>query len=407
MWRRIAELPRWLAVLLLGRFVDAAGSNAGLFMTLYLVTRRGMSPASAGLVVAVSGAASITGNLLGGHVGDRFGLRRTVVATQIVAAAGAATVPFAPVPVIALIVGVVGLAGGASRPLMSALVAIAVPADRRRESIALWRTASNAGVMIGPPVCALVAARWFGAVFLADAATTLVMLAIVTTRMPTGPRPRAHADGPVRLWPALRADRTFVLLLVTVAMTDTVYRLQYSVLPLRLHAAGQPAIVYGSLIAMNGAVIVLGEAALAIRLRGHRATTVIAAGYACVGVGYAFFVGPAAGTVGIVLAITAMAVITTGEMLYKPTATAHATDAAPAGLEGRYQSLYGGASIAGTVLTPALGGWAYVHVPAAIWPVGVVVALGAALLLRTGTRARAGACVAPAPEVSAPGPVAP
>jgi dipeptide/tripeptide permease len=49
-------------------------------------------------------------------------------------------------------------------------------------------------------------------------------------------------------------------------------------------------------------------------------------------------------------------VITGGEMLYKPTATAHVADAAPDGMVGRFSSLYAAASISGMFLAPALGG---------------------------------------------------
>jgi MFS family permease len=380
-WQRVVQLPTWLKVLLLGRFVDSAGSMAGFFMTLYLVTVRHLSPEAAGLVVGASGAASIAGNLGGGFLGDRLGLRRSVIVAQCAGALSTAAIPFVPVAGIVVVVVAGGLISGASRPLMSALVATSIPGERRREVIALWRTASNAGVMIGPPLGALLSAHAFGSLFEIDALTGLVMVTIVVRRMPATVELHRASSGAVRLWPALRADRTFGTLLVTVAMVDTVYRLMYSILPLHLAAAGQPTIVYGVLIAGNGALIVFGEAAIAARLRSHVAMRLVAGGFALVGVGYAVLLGPATGWPGIVVAAVAMAVITTGEMLYKPTATAHATDAAPAGLEGRYQSLYGGASIAGTILTPAVGGWAFVHAPSVIWPVAAMLAVAAAARL--------------------------
>ncbi len=55
-------------------------------------------------------------------------------------------------------------------------------------------------------------------------------------------------------------------------------------------------------------------------------------------------------------AVVAAAFITAGEMLYKPTATAHVADAAPEGMVGRFSSLYAAASISGMFLAPALGG---------------------------------------------------
>lgn len=80
--------------------------------------------------------------------------------------------------------------------------------------------------------------------------------------------------------------------------------------------------------------------------------SVIAAGYAVVGVGWALLgLAPAVVTV-----FLAALVITVGEMLHKPTATARVGDLAPEGMQGRFQGLYAGASVGsplvGTRCTP-------------------------------------------------------
>jgi MFS family permease len=121
-------------------------------------------------------------------------------------------------------------------------------------------------------------------------------------------------------------------------------------------------------------VIVLLEAPLAIRLRGHVSSRVIATGFLLVGVGLAVLgIWPA-----LAGAAVAVAIITGGEMLYKPTATAHVADAAPDGMVGRFSSLYAAASISGMFLAPALGGAAYQHIPDFLWPVAALLAIGAA-----------------------------
>ena len=96
-----------------------------------------------------------------------------------------------------------------------------------------------------------------------------------------------------------------------------------------------------------------------------------------------------------------MLVVTTGEMLYKPTATAHVADAAPEGMTARYQSLYSAASITGMMAAPALGGLAYQHAPGLVWPACAALATGCAVVLLAVGRRRA---VAPAavPAGSAP-----
>jgi MFS family permease len=73
-------------------------------------------------------------------------------------------------------------------------------------------------------------------------------------------------------------------------------------------------------------------------------------------------------------------------MLYKPTATAHASDRAPEGMHGRYQSLYGAASIGGTVIAPPLAGALFELSPRLMWVCGGVLGVAAAAVLAfTGT----------------------
>jgi len=87
--------------------------------------------------------------------------------------------------------------------------------------------------------------------------------------------------------------------------------------------------------------------------------------------------------------VGAVLLVTVGEMLYKPPATAHVADAAPDGLQGRYQSLYAGASVSGVVLAPLFGSAVYERAPSLLWPACLVIAVlaGVAVLL-AGRRAR-------------------
>ena len=127
---------------------------------------------------------------------------------------------------------------------------------------------------------------------------------------------------------------------------------------------------------------VAGEAPMALALRDRPAAPVVAAGIALVGVAY-LLLGLAP---DLALAVVAVLVITVGEMLYKPTATAYAADLAPAGMTGRYQSAYGAASISGTMPTPAIGGPLYDVAPAPVWPLAGLLALAAAVFLYSSSR---------------------
>ena len=382
-WRRIAELPVWLRAAMVGQLVNGAGALAWIYLTLYLVEDRGMSAQQAGFAAAAYGVGLVGGNLGGGWFGDRFGLRTAALASQLLWAISCLAMPWVPGPSIAVVAALAGLFGGAGRPNLSALVAISLPAERRREGIALSRTASNAGFTIGPPLGGLLAAYDFSLVFVVDAVTSLVMAAIIWRWVPNARQTTGLST--TGLWKTVLRDRAVLVVLVTIVVVDTVYRQIFATMPLLLRDAGAPTVAYGVLLGASSVVIVLCEAPLAVRLRGHRATRVIAAGFACIGIGLAVLgVWPALGG-----AAVAIAVMTAGEMLYKPTATAHVADAAPDGMVGRYSSLYAAASISGMFLAPAIGGTTYQHAPELLYPVaaGLALVAGVVLLLsRAGAR---------------------
>ena len=364
--------PGWLKALLIGQVVSAAGSLAWLYLTLWLVQSRHLGAGPAGLVTATYGIGSIAGNLFGGSLGDRVGMRTALASTKGVALLSCVAFPVCPDGALAPLALVTGLAGGMGRPLMSAVVATGMPTELRREAIAWSRAAFNAGAVIGPPLGGLLAAHHFGWVFVLDGTTSALLLAVVLRKVPGGGRPTVRA--PHGLLGVVRTVRSIRTLVLSVLMVDTTYRLLYTVVPLFLVARDAPAWVYGATVSVNGLGIVLLEPWVARRLAGRRASHVIGAGYAIVGAGWLLLaLNPT-----VVGAFVTVLVITVGEMLYKPTATAHAADLAPAGLEGRYQSLYASASIGGMVLSPLLGTALYAEAPALVWPVAAAVALVAA-----------------------------
>ncbi|MCA1713022.1 MAG: MFS transporter [Actinobacteria bacterium] len=325
--------PTWLKALLLGQLVSAAGSLAWLYLTLYLVNDRGLSAQAGGVITAMFGAGAIGGNLFGGSLGDRFGLREALAVTKGVALLSVAAFAVCPTAVLAPLALLAGLSGGAGRPLMSAVVATGMPAGLRREAIALSRAAFNAGTVVGPPLGGLLAAHHFGWIFLIDGATSAGLLVVVLCWVP---RAAAPASSRRRgLLSVLRRDGEMRCVVLSVLAVDTTYRLLYTVVPLFLLDRSAPPWLYGLTISLNGGMIVLLEPRVARRLSARPALPVIGSGYAIVGAGWLVL-----GAVPSVLAaFVAVLVISVGEMLYKPTATAHAADLAPEGMAGRYQSL--------------------------------------------------------------------
>jgi len=375
-------LPGWVRLLVLGRFINAAGALAWLYLTVYLVQERGLEPGLAGIIVGGNGIGVITGNLLGGWFGDRLGNKPTLLAGYLGWAALCLAFPLAGIQYLLPVSIASGFAAGSSQPVAAALVTAAVPPEQRRVGIAITRAAFNAGIVIGPPLGALAAAYDFSLVFIIDALTSLVLAAIVWRWVPSTPAP-SKADYQRGFLTAVLRDRKVMMLVAGVVVLDTAYRQIFTGLPLTLQ---DNLLAYGALIAGSSLLIVLAETPLAVAFTNRPALHVITSGWILVGLGFAALsVWPALGG-----AVIAIALITFGEMLYKPTSPAFAAERAPHGMEGRFQSLYSGASISGMVLSPPIGGFVYQYAPDLLWPLCCAMALAAAAALALTARSASG-----------------
>src|SRR5690349_847731 len=187
---------------------------AWVFIPLYLVSDRGLSEGAAGSVAAVWGLGMIAGNLAGGSVGDRFGLRPTLALASLASAVGCLLVPLTPTPALPVVLVLMGALGGIGRPVSFALVTSALPTEHRRQATAWMRAVNNAGTVLGPPLGGLLAVHHFGVVFVIDAVASLLMLAVVMLVVPAAGRVPLPEGAPTRLFGALRQDPRFVLLLL-------------------------------------------------------------------------------------------------------------------------------------------------------------------------------------------------
>ncbi|WP_433888718.1 MFS transporter [Streptomyces sp. CA-111067] len=386
------DVPKVVWLLAAGAFVNMVVSYTFIYLVLYLTGPRGLGVAQAGLIAGLGGAGLVAGNFTGGWFGDRYGHRRTLVTAAVTSGSGLIVLPGLPVAALLVVLPVAQYAAGAVRASNSALIALSVPAGARRQGYAVLRFAGNAGFTVGPPLGALIAAAFsYTWLFVADGLGTLCFAAYaswllaahgVGHRRKPAPAPESGSAPAARVWHELRARPAVLVLLGAIVVTDTVYRQQYSTLPVFLADHGFSTEFYGAMLAVNGGVILCLEIPATLALRKAAPLRIIAAGVTLVGLGYgALCLGAATAT-----ALALMVLLTAGEILYKTPATAYVADQTPDGMQGRFQSLYAGASTTGTVLAPPLGTALYTAAPAALWPLCATLALAAAATLLTTTR---------------------
>lgn len=381
--RSLRALPRPVWWLFAGSFVNRFGSFVSVFLVLYLVDR-GYSVPAAGAVAAAYGVGGLGAAVIGGYLADRLG-RRNAIALSMFSAAATALVLSQVEGLVALwtLTALFGLASDLYRPASAALLTDLVPPESRLVAFAGYRLAINAGFAVGPAVAGFLAERSFFWLFVGEAATSALLGVLALVALPEGVRTRRHDEDPGVAVRTIRGDRPFLLFLIAVVLSGFVYFQSSAAFPLHVRDSGLSTSVYGVLIGLNAALIVILELPVVRFVRRFPAPRAIAAGILISGIGFALTAASHS-----VLPLAATVVVWTfGEMAAAPTSSAYVAELAPVRLRGRYQGAYGVTFALSLILAPAVGTRLYAWSPTGLWLIcGAVGVLSAALVVRLPAR---------------------
>ena len=193
-------LSRRIWVVQAGIFLSMLGYGAVFpFEIVYLHEARGFSLALAGFVVGLLSAVAVFVAPVAGAVIDRAGARATAVGAGLALAAGYAVLAFATTPAVAIAAAALaGIGNGGLQPSQSALLAALAPRELLQRAGGVSRVAVNAGLGLGAAIGGVVAGLGldgFVLLFLANALTYLVYLAILVAAVPDEARPEPVAGG--------------------------------------------------------------------------------------------------------------------------------------------------------------------------------------------------------------------
>ncbi|SCE90935.1 Predicted arabinose efflux permease, MFS family [Micromonospora coriariae] len=355
-------LPATFWYLWAGLLINRAGAFAMLFLSLYLTVARGASEALAGTVVGAYGAGGAAGVLLGGVLADRWGRRATLLAAHLVTAVLMVALAFSrPLLLIAVLSALVGVVHSMPSPAFVAAIVDVVPAQRRSRAFNLQFWAFNLGMAVASVLAGVLAEASFTALFLVDAAATLTAAAVIAWKVPetlrrSTPQAERPAKSRVRTrGPGLHTaltDRTF-LVFVGLTFVLAVLTLQtQTIMPLAMRADGLGPSAYGLVVALGGALIVLGQLFVPRLIDRHRKDVVLAASTALLAVGF----GVLAAADELAVYLGAAVVWTFGSMLAAPPNAQINADLAPPQLRARYQSVFYLTFPAAAFVAPTLGG---------------------------------------------------
>ncbi|MEU5834330.1 MFS transporter [Streptomyces diacarni] len=389
----VGGLPRQFWWLWTSTLVNRLGAFVATFLALYLTAERGFSASYAGLVGALYGLGGVLSSLGAGVLTDRLGRRPTMLAAQVATAASVASLSLVTHPVaIAAVAGLVGMASNASRPAVQAMMAdIVAPEDRVRAfSLNYW--AINLGFAVSSTSAGLIAQYSYHLLFLGEAAMVLVTAVVVFAKLPESrpeapPAPAHSADGreaaAVSMATVVR-DKRFMAVVALNLLLATLIQQAFVSLPISMGEHGLTSTDFGTVIALNGVLIVALQLPLTrfIEHRDPARLLIVSALLTGYGFGLNAFAGSAA------FYAVAVAVWTVGEMINSPTQMGLVVRLSPAHGRGRYQGMYTLSWSVASLSAPLLGGTVIDRFGSdTLWAasavVGTLTAAGYGLLLRS------------------------
>ena len=365
-WGALPTEGRWLLSTVV---VQTLGRGLTLpFTIIYLHEVRGFDLGVSG---ALMGLIAVTGLIVtgpGGSLIDRYGARRILIAGLVAMIAGCTLLAFATHPAVAAIALVlIGVNFGVSWPGFNALIASVVDGDLRQQyfgvNFALVNLGIGVGGIIGGFYVDVSSPETFTVIFLVDAATSLIPMALLlgplrhvrTQHTPSDDAPAAGGYREIIRQPAI----LWLSLLTFIAMFIGYGQMEAGFPAYARQVAEVSTRTVGLAFAVNTAVIVLLQFTVLKRISGRRRTRVMlvmagvwALSWLVLG-GAGLLPDTVAAAIGV---LAFMGVFAFGETLLQPTVPAVYNDLASDHNRGRYNAINAAAFQAGAITGPIAAG---------------------------------------------------
>lgn len=340
------EYPRNFWKVIVITFIDRIGGSLLFpFFALYITSKFNVGMTEVGSLFAAFSLSSFAGSTIGGALTDRFGRKGIIIFGLI--ASSLSTVAMGLIDsfqlffTLALFVGILTDVAG---PAHQAMVADILPEEKRTDGYGILRVAFNLSVVIGPAIGGLLASRSYLALFLSDAVISLLTVVLIAAFLPET-RPLDHEDAPKQTMTSTFAgygqvfrNAAFMLFLGAVMLQVFTYMNMNTTLGVYLrNEHGTPESGYGLLLSINAAMVVLMQFPITRRISKYPPMLMMAAGTFLYVIGFSMY-----GFVSTYfLFVTAMVIITVGEMVVSPVAQSLVASFAPEDMRGRYMAVSG------------------------------------------------------------------
>lgn len=315
------------------------------FFALYLTQKFDIGMSTVGILFAVFSMTGMVGSALGGALTDRMGRKSVIIASLLLSSFSALGMGLAPtLSIFIAVIVFVGTLSSIGHPAHEAVVADLLPPEKRAEGYGIIRVVFNIAVIIAPPIAGLLIANSYLTLFIVDAVISVISAGIVLFGLPeTKPQAHAHAK-PESMkqtfagYGRVFKDIPFLAFISVSIMMTLVYMNMNSTLGVYLRDQhGLPEISYGALLSINAIMVVFLQFWVTRRIEKYRPMLIMAAGSLLYALGFAMY-----GFVStFMLFVTAMVIITIGEMIVSPIQQSLVASFAPEHMRGRYMAVSG------------------------------------------------------------------
>jgi MFS family permease len=400
----LSDYPRLFWIVVIVSFIDKIGGTLLFpFFALYITQKFNVGMTQAGILLGMFSLFGLFGGMVGGALTDRFGRKQLILFGLVFSALS--TLSFGLVSDIRVmypIAAIVGVIGSLSDPAHNAMIADILPEEKRQEGFGILRVVGNFAWIIGPSIGGLVAKYNFFYLFVIDSILSCLVAALVFRLLPeTMPQVKlqvhAEARQPESVWQTILGyrfvlrDFAFMAFIVASIMMLLVYQQAYGSLSVFLRDVhGIDPQGYGFLMTSSAITVVLFQFWISRKLRNRAPFLMMAFGTLFYMIGFTMF--------GLVSAyplfVTAIVVITIGEMIVVPVSQGLAANFAPDEMRGRYMAIFGLSWAIPSTFGPGAAGYILDNFnPNLLWYIGgILCAVSAlsywALHLKLGKRER-------------------
>lgn len=178
-------LPVSIYVLFFASVVNNMGNFVMPFLTMFLTYKIGLNVGVVGTIVAVSSALGLVGTMIGGKLIDRIGRKKVLITFRMASAIGFVLCAFLKDPVmITTIIMLSNFFGGFSLPVFSTMITDLTKGEQRKAAFSLEYMAINIGFSVGPLLAGFLYENYLEWLFLGDAITTFISIALVGVFVP-------------------------------------------------------------------------------------------------------------------------------------------------------------------------------------------------------------------------------